>query len=79
MVNKRIEQYETKNRKNDLVVLNDWYDNWFLPLIDNRRFQIGFLSWEKIINELQGIDTESLQRFYDLIKKYNRPRKIPNR
>jgi hypothetical protein len=74
-VTKRIEQYENKNRYNDLVVLKDWYDDWFHPLLDNSCFKVGFLSWEEIINELQGIDTESLQSFYDLTKKYNQPRK----
>jgi len=71
-VENRIEQYEKSDRKNTLDELNDWYDIWFHPLIDNSSFQIGFLSWEKIIDELTGIDTESLKNFYNLTKKYNR-------
>jgi len=65
-VEKRVQAYEGEK--------NQWFEEWFLPVLDH--MEIQSLSWESILEYISTVDPEyttSLQDFYKKCLSFNRP------
>ena len=65
-VERRIKEYD--------VSKDDWWQNWFIPTIDN--IDIQTVSWEDIVAKIKEPDLalgQALNNFYNLCLQFNRP------
>ena len=68
-VNQRVEDYSNRE---DYQVKKSWFDNWFMPLLDE--IDIECLSWESVINFIKDKDVmtgKKVDLFYEKCKEYN--------